>query len=52
MDILLNENSKLINLGEWIFSNTYAVFDGNSLELTSYRDKSEWDKINFVRISG
>jgi len=50
MDIKLNDNSKLVNLGEWIFSNTYAVFDGTSLELTSYRDKSEWDKINFVRI--
>ena len=50
MDIKLNESSKLINLGEWIFSNTYAVFDGNNLDLTSYRDKSEWDKINFVRI--
>ena len=50
MDIKLNKSSKLINLGEWIFSNTYAVFDGNNLDLTSYRDKSEWDKINFVRI--
>lgn len=50
MDIKIGPQSKLINLGEWIFSNTYAVYDGKSLELTSYRDKSEWDKINFVRI--
>jgi len=51
MDLKLTaDNSRLVNLGEWIFSNTYAVFDGNDLSLTSYRDKSEWDKINFVRI--
>lgn len=51
MDIKLSENSKLFNLGEWIFSNTYAIYDGNNMELTSFRDKSEWDKIHFVRIS-
>jgi len=50
MDITLNDNSKLINLGEWIFSNTYAVFDGNQLELTSFREKDEWDNISFIRI--
>jgi UDP-2,3-diacylglucosamine hydrolase len=50
MDIQLNGTSKLINLGEWIFGYTYAVFDGRNLELLSYRDKSDWNKINFVRI--
>jgi UDP-2,3-diacylglucosamine hydrolase len=50
MDIRLNENSRLINLGEWIFANTYAVFDGQNMELSSFRDKSEWDKIHFVRM--
>ena len=50
MEIQLTENSRLYNLGEWIFACTYAVFDGQSIELLSYRDKTEWDKIRFVRI--
>jgi UDP-2,3-diacylglucosamine hydrolase len=33
MDIKLNENSRMINLGEWIFSYTYAVFDGVEMKL-------------------
>ena len=36
MDIRLSDSSKLINLGEWIAGNTYAEFDGQSLELKSY----------------
>jgi UDP-2,3-diacylglucosamine hydrolase len=50
MDIRLTENSRFINTGEWIHANTYAVFDGNSLELLSFRDKSEWDTVNFIRL--
>ena len=50
MDIRLSETSRLINLGEWIQSYTYAVFDGKNMELLSFRDKSEWDKIHFVRM--
>ena len=36
MDIKLNENSRMVNLGEWIFSFTYAVFDGTNLELKRF----------------
>jgi UDP-2,3-diacylglucosamine hydrolase len=36
MDIRLNQNSRMINLGEWIFANTYAVFDGRELQLKSF----------------
>lgn len=36
MDFKLSENSRLINLGEWIHSNTYAVFDGETMELLKY----------------
>lgn len=50
MDIRLTENSKLINLGEWIFAQTYAVFDGSKMELISNRNKDEWDQIGFIRI--
>ncbi|MEO6883863.1 MAG: UDP-2,3-diacylglucosamine diphosphatase [Bacteroidia bacterium] len=33
MDIAVGEKSKYINLGEWVNYNSYAVFDGNKLEL-------------------
>lgn len=33
LDIRLTENSRYINLGEWINYNSYAVFDGNELKL-------------------
>lgn len=28
--------SRVINLGDWIYSFTYAVFDGDSLELKQF----------------
>ncbi len=34
--IQLNNNSKYINLGDWIKSFTYAVFDGNTFELKKW----------------
>lgn len=33
IDYLLNDNSRYINLGDWIRYNSYAVFDGLQLEL-------------------
>ncbi|MDB5138139.1 MAG: UDP-2,3-diacylglucosamine hydrolase [Mucilaginibacter sp.] len=33
LDIQLNDKSRYINLGEWVYSNTYAVFDGENLTL-------------------
>jgi len=33
IDFELNEKSRYINLGEWINYNSYAVFDGQNLEL-------------------
>ncbi|QHS54664.1 UDP-2,3-diacylglucosamine diphosphatase [Mucilaginibacter sp. 14171R-50] len=33
LDIALPGNSRYVNLGEWVNYNTYAVFDGESLEL-------------------
>jgi UDP-2,3-diacylglucosamine hydrolase len=36
LNILLNEKSRYINLGEWITYNSYAVFDGTNLELKYY----------------
>ena len=37
LDIQLDEKSRYINLGEWINYNTYAVFDGENLELKIYK---------------
>ncbi len=38
LDIQLNENSRYVNLGEWIKYNSYAVFDGKQLELKTFED--------------
>ena len=48
MDIRLSEKSRLINLGEWIVNNTYAVFDGEKMDLLSFNDKA--DKSHFIRM--
>jgi UDP-2,3-diacylglucosamine hydrolase len=37
IDFRLSSTSRYINLGDWIHYFTYAVFDGVSLELKSYR---------------
>jgi UDP-2,3-diacylglucosamine hydrolase len=39
IDFALNEKSRYINLGEWINYNSYAIFDGQNLEL-KYFDSS------------
>ena len=36
LDIQLTGNSRYINLGEWMNYCTYAVYDGNNLELKKY----------------
>ena len=36
LDIQLNDKSRYINLGEWIHYNTYAVFNGEKLELKKF----------------
>jgi len=36
LDIKLNENSRYINLGDWIKYNSYGVFNGSSFELKSH----------------
>jgi len=40
LDIKLSENSRYINLGEWVNYNSYAVFDGTDLELKYYNSPS------------
>lgn len=37
----LNEGSMYINLGEWMNHQTYAVFDGNEMQLQSFTGKEE-----------
>ena len=37
LDIVLNEKSRYINTGDWLDYNSYAVFDGEKLELKYYK---------------
>lgn len=37
LDIQLNEKSRYVNLGEWVNYRSYAVFDGEKLELKYFR---------------
>ncbi|WP_121353973.1 UDP-2,3-diacylglucosamine diphosphatase [Flavisolibacter nicotianae] len=41
IDYRLGAGSRYINLGEWMNFQTYAVFDGSSLELRSYTGKND-----------
>ncbi len=37
MDYSVDKNVRLINTGEWITANSYAVFDGNDVKLKFYK---------------
>jgi UDP-2,3-diacylglucosamine hydrolase len=39
LDIQLNDLSKYVNLGDWIKYYTYAKYNGNRLELKSYKEE-------------
>lgn len=39
LDVQLNNNSRYINLGDWIKYFTYAVFDGETLSLQHYKNE-------------
>ena len=39
LDIQLNTESRYVNLGEWVNYNSYAVFDGTTLELQYFEPK-------------
>lgn len=41
IDYRLKDNSRYINLGDWIRYYTYAVFDGNEMKLLSYKGNDE-----------
>ncbi len=36
LDLKINERSRYINLGEWVHFNTYAVYDGQTVELKTF----------------
>ena len=38
IDFKINHATRYINLGDWIKHNSYAVYDGNSLDLKFYKD--------------
>lgn len=39
LDIVLNEKSRYVNLGEWMHKKKYAVFDGDTLKLLAWENK-------------
>ena len=41
IDYRLNEDARYINLGDWMLYYTYAVFNGYTMELKSYKGKDE-----------
>ena len=41
LDVLLNDNSRYINTGEWIEAQTYAVFDGENVSLHSAKGQMD-----------
>ncbi len=41
IDLKLEEKSRYINLGEWMNYSTYAVFDGNDIELLSFESENQ-----------
>lgn len=41
IDYRLSDSSRYINLGDWINYFTYAVFDGNDIQLKSYKGREE-----------
>ncbi len=41
IDLNLDNNSRYINLGDWLNYFTYAVFDGENVQLRSYKDKEQ-----------
>ena len=41
IDYRLSDSSRYINLGDWINYFTYAVFEGNDIQLKSYKGKEE-----------
>lgn len=40
LEIRLDNNSRYINLGDWISYNSYAVYDGNEMKLKYYHEKT------------
>jgi len=41
IDYRLTDNSRYINLGDWLLYYSYAVFDGSTMELKSYRGRTD-----------
>lgn len=38
LNVEINERSRYINLGEWVTQNTYAVYDGVTMEIKTYEE--------------
>lgn len=40
LDLAVSTNSRYVNLGEWVFAKTYAVFDGGTVQLKKWPDEN------------
>lgn len=38
LDLKVSNNSRYINLGEWVYQHTYGIFDGDCMQLKRYQD--------------
>lgn len=36
LDLTVGEQSRYINLGEWVHFSTYGIYDGNTVELKTF----------------
>lgn len=46
LDIRLKENSRYINLGEWLNYNSYAVFDGSEISLKYFEQEVQSESVS------
>lgn len=52
LDIKLSENSRYINLGEWINYNSYAVMDGDEIYLKYFENETQPDLSKLEKANG
>ncbi len=44
LEIELQEHAKFINLGDWLYHFTYAVFDGNNIYLHEFKNNTHYEE--------
>ncbi len=52
LNLKVSDNSFYVNVGEWVYCKTYAVFDGSTVELKEFRSKDTGLHPNLSKESG